>query len=77
MKNCQDMMEYTLFRNVSLEHYCTSCRKDQFDAFESAWQIYSALDFLIFAWKIGDRETERRLRIFLARDIGHGTGLCI
>ena len=54
--------EYTLFRNAFLEHYRTPDRKDQFDVFESAWHIYTALDFLIFAGKIGDREAESRLR---------------
>lgn len=63
MKQNYSEQEYMLFRSVFLEHYCTQYRKDQFDAFENAWHIYSALDFLIFARKIGDRETEKRLRI--------------
>ena len=67
MKQNYSEQEYMLFRNVFLEHYCTQYRKDQFDAFENAWHIYTAVDFLIFARKIGDRETERRLRILLAR----------
>ena len=67
MKQNYSEQEYMLFRSVFLEHYCTQYRKDQFDAFENAWHIYTAVDFLIFARKIGDRETERRLRILLAR----------
>ena len=70
MKQNYSEQEYTLFRSVFLEHYRTQYRKDQFDDFESAWHIYSALDFLIFARKIGDRETEGRLRILLAGNIG-------
>ena len=70
MKQNYSEQEYMLFRSVFLEHYCTQYRKDQFDAFENAWHIYSALDFLIFARKIGDREKEGRLRILLARNIG-------
>ena len=62
MKQNYSEPDYTLFRNIFLEHYRTLYRKDQFDAFESAWHIYAALDFLIFAGKIGDRETENRLR---------------
>ena len=54
--------EYTLFRNVFLDHYRTPFRKDQFDTFESAYHIYSTLDFLTFFRKIGDRETENCLR---------------
>jgi len=63
MKQNYSEQEYMLFRSVFLEHYCTQYHKDQFDAFENAWHIYSALDFLIFARKIGDRETEKRLRM--------------
>ena len=62
MKQNYNEQEYTLFRRVFLDHYCTLYRKDQFDDFESAWHIYAALDFLIFAGKIGDREAERCLR---------------
>lgn len=57
--------EYTLFRNIFLEHYRTSCRKSEFDVFESAYHIYAALDFLIFSKRVGDRETERRLKNYL------------
>ena len=66
MKQNYNEQEYTLFRRVFLDHYCTPYRKDQFDDFESAWHIYTALDSLIFAGKIGDRETEKRLRSLLA-----------
>ena len=62
MKQNYSEQEYTLFRNVFLEHYRTPYRKEQYDAFESAWHMYSAMDSLIFAGKIGDRETERRLK---------------
>ena len=65
MKQNYSEPEYALFRNVFLEHYRTPDRKDQFDAFESAWHIYAALDFLIFAGKIGDHETESRLRSWI------------
>ena len=65
MKQNYGEPEYTLFRNVFLEHYGTPERKDQFDAFESAWHIYAALDFLSFAGKIGDREAESRLRSWI------------
>ena len=65
MKQNYNEQEYTLFRRVFLDHYCTLYRKDQFDDFESAWHIYTALDSLIFAGKIGDRETEKRLRSLL------------
>lgn len=68
MKQNYNEQEYTLFRRVFLDHYCTPYRKDQFDAFESAWHIYTALDSLIFAGKIGDRETEKRLRSLLTED---------
>jgi len=70
MKQNYREQEYTIFRSVLLDHYCTPYRKDQFDVFESAWHIYAALDFLIFARKIGDRESERRLRILLERNPG-------
>ena len=63
MKQNYSEQEYMLFRSAFLEHYYTQYRKDQFDAFENAWHIYSALDFLIFARKNGDRETEKRLRM--------------
>ena len=65
MKQNYNEQEYTLFRRVFLDYYCTPYRKDQFDDFESAWHIYTALDSLIFAGKIGDRETEKRLRSLL------------
>ncbi len=70
MKQNYSEQEYTLFRSVFLKHYRTPYYKYQFDAFESAWHVYSALDFLVFARKIGDRETERHLKSLLARNIG-------
>ncbi len=48
-----------------LDHYYTPHRKACFDAFESAYHIYSALDFLVFSVKVGNRETESRLQSFL------------
>ena len=65
MKQNYSEPEYILFRNVFLEHYRTQDCKDQFDAFESAWHIYAALDFLSFAGKIGDWEAESRLRSWI------------
>ena len=61
MKQNYSGPEYKLFRNAFLEHYRASGRKDRFDAFESAYHIYAALDFLIFAIRKGDRETATRL----------------
>ena len=54
--------EYMLYRKVFLEHYRTVHRKDRFDAFESAYHIYTALDFLAFSIKTGNREMENRLK---------------
>ncbi len=56
---------YSLFRSSFLEHYRASSGRAGFDLFESAYHIYLALDFLIFARKVGDRETERRLKGWL------------
>jgi hypothetical protein len=33
---------------IFLKHYRTSYRKDEFDVFENAYHVYSALDSLIF-----------------------------
>lgn len=54
-----------LFRDTFLEHYRTDYRKSEFDTFESAFHIYSALDSLIFIKSIGDKETENRLKGYL------------
>ena len=62
MKQNYSEQEYDLFRNVFLEHYCTSDRKARFDAFESAYHIYATLDFLIFSRKVGNREMETHLK---------------
>ena len=62
MKQNYSNQEYSLFRNVFLDHYGASHRKAQFDAFESAYHIYIALDFLIFSIRVGDTETENRLK---------------
>ena len=65
MKQNYSEQEYAFFRNVFLEHYRTPYRKARFDAFESAYHIYAALDFLIFAGKVGDREMENHLKAVL------------
>ena len=62
MKQNYSEQEYTSYRNVFLEHYCAAHRKDQFDAFESTYHIYTALDFLAFSIRVGNRETESRLK---------------
>ena len=62
MKQNYSRAEYTWFRNVFLEHYRASGRKEEFDIFENAYHIYTALDFLIFSRKVGDMEMESRLR---------------
>jgi thiamine kinase-like enzyme len=62
MKQNYSNQEYSLFRNVFLDHYGATYRKAQFDAFESAYHIYIALDFLIFSIRVGDTETENRLK---------------
>ncbi|MBD5139016.1 MAG: aminoglycoside phosphotransferase family protein [Ruminococcus sp.] len=54
-----------LFRSTFLEHYRTACRKSEFDIFESAYHIYSALDSLLFSESIGDKETANRLKSYL------------
>ena len=65
MKQNYSKQEYALFRNVFLDHYRASGRKADFDAFESAYHIYAALDFPAFSIRTGDREAENRLRTFL------------
>lgn len=62
MKQNYSRAEYTWFRNMFLEHYRASGRKEQFDIFENAYHIYTTLDFLIFSRKVGDTEMESRLR---------------
>ena len=62
MRQNYSNQEYGLLRNVFLEHYRTTHRKAQFDAFESAYHIYIALDFLIFSIRVGNTETENRLK---------------
>ena len=57
--------EYELFRNIFLKHYRTSCRKDEFDVFENAYHVYSALDSLIFSVRVGNTEMESRLKRYL------------
>lgn len=56
-----------LFRSAFLEHYRTDLRRSEFDRFESAFHIYSALDSLIFSASIGDKETADRLKSYLNR----------
>ena len=65
MKHNYNEQEYALFRNVFLEHYNTLYRKAEFDDFESAYHIYSALDSLIFAIKVEDAVLEKRLKEYL------------
>ncbi len=65
MKLNYSQQEYAWFRKAFLEHYRASCRKSEFDIFESAYHIYTALDFLIFSKKTGDRKTESRLKTVL------------
>ena len=62
MKQNYSKQEYTFLRNVFLDHYCAFDRKTDFDAFESAYHLYAALDFLLFSMKVGNRETEDWLR---------------
>ncbi len=62
MKQNYSEQEYMLYRKVFLEHYRTVHCKDRFDAFESAYHIYTALDFLAFSIKTGNREMENRLK---------------
>ena len=63
-QNCNGQ-DYTLFRNVFLEHYRTTYRKAEFDVFESAYHIYLALDSLLFYSRVGDRVMENRLKRYL------------
>lgn len=62
MKLNYDEHDCVLFRSAFLEHYNTAYRKSEFDTFESAFHIYSALDSLIFFKSIGDKEMENRLK---------------
>ena len=43
----------------------TSYRKDEFDVFENAYHVYSALDSLIFSVRVGNTEMESRLKRYL------------
>ena len=65
MKQSYNEQEYALFRNTFLEHYNTSYRKADFDIFEKAYHIYSALDFLLFSKRVGDTATESRLKSYI------------
>ena len=65
MKQNYNEQEYALFRNIFLEHYHTSYRKAEFDVFENAYHIYSALDSLIFSMRVGNKEMEKRLKGYL------------
>lgn len=65
MKLNYSEQESKLFRDTFLEHYRTDYRKSEFDTFESAFHIYSALDSLIFFKSIGDKEMENRLKSYL------------
>ena len=65
MKQSYHEQEYELFRNVFLKHYRTSYRKDEFDVFENAYHVYSALDSLIFSVRVGNTEMESRLKRYL------------
>ena len=65
MKQSYNEQEYALFRNTFLEYYNTSYRKADFDNFEKAYHIYSALDFLLFSKRVGDTATESRLKSYI------------
>ena len=65
MKQSYNEQEYALYRNTFLEHYHTSLRKADFDIFEKAYHIYSALDFLLFSKRVGDMATESRLKSYI------------
>ncbi len=65
MKLNYNKQENVLFRNTFLEQYHTAYRKSEFDIFESAFHIYSALDSLIFFKNIGDKEMENHLKNYL------------
>ena len=65
MKLNYNEQESVLFRSTFLEHYHTTYRKSEFDTFESAFHIYSALDSLIFFISIGDKCMESRLKSYL------------
>ena len=54
-----------LFRGTFLKHYRTAYLKSEFDSFESAFHIYSALDSLLFFIGISDKEMENRLKSYL------------
>ena len=72
MKQNYGEQEYAFFRSVFLDHYCTSYRKAQFDVFERAYHIYSALDFLIFSISVGNRDMVSRLKSYLDSFAIHG-----
>ena len=65
MKLNYNEQDSVLFRSTFLEHYQTVYRKSEFDSFESAFHIYSALDSLLFFISIGDKEMENRLKSYL------------
>ena len=62
MKLNYNEQDRELFRSTFLKHYRTDYRKSEFNSFESAFHIYSALDSLIFFKNIGDKEMENRLK---------------
>lgn len=65
MKLNYNKQDCVLFRNTFLKHYRTAYRKSDFNSFESAFHIYSALDSLLFFKSIGDKAMENRLILFL------------
>lgn len=68
MKQNYSESEYILFRNTFLDHYRTPYRKAEFEVFERNYHIYTALDFLVFAINVGNRETEGQLKNYLEED---------
>lgn len=65
MKLNYNEQDCELFRSTFLKHYRTTYRKSEFNTYESAFHIYSALDSLLFFKSIGDKEMQNRLKSYL------------
>ncbi len=65
MKLNYNEQDCELFRSTFLQHYRTIYRKSEFNTYESAFHIYSALDSLLFFKSIGDKEMQNRLKSYL------------
>ncbi len=65
MKLNYNEQDCELFRSTFLKHYRTTCRKSEFNTYESAFHIYSALDSLLFFKSIGNKEMQNRLKSYL------------